>query len=81
MSKITDFHSLTQVDQNYGIDWDGTPSHDEEDGVQVPEVRLPRQLTEGELGTLPNPNVPFSEAIETYYNTITKLHQLLDIFN
>ncbi|KAI7789825.1 hypothetical protein IRJ41_009953 [Triplophysa rosa] len=70
-----------QVDENYGIDWDGPPSHDEEDGVQVPEVTLPRQLTEEELGTLPNPNVPFSDAIETYYNTITKLHQLLDIFN
>ncbi|XP_065124067.1 uncharacterized protein [Paramisgurnus dabryanus] len=66
-----------QVDENYGIDWDGPPSHDS-DGVSVPEVALPRQLTEQELSTLPNPNVPFSDAIDIYYNTVTKLHQLLD---
>ncbi|KAK7155993.1 hypothetical protein R3I94_006153 [Phoxinus phoxinus] len=67
-----------QVDENYGIDWDGPPSHDN-DGVPIPEVALPRQLTEEELSSLPNPNVPFSEAIDTYYNTITKINQLLDI--
>lgn len=69
---MTDFQ-LPQVDENYGIDWDGPPSHDN-DGVQNPEVALPRQITKEELGSL-----PFSEAIDTYYNTITKIHQLLDI--
>lgn len=60
---MTDFQ-LPQEDENYGIDWDGPPSHDNDnDGVQIPEVALPRQLTEEELGSLPNLMCPFQKPL------------------
>uniref|UniRef100_A0A3B3SM68 Integrase core domain-containing protein n=1 Tax=Paramormyrops kingsleyae TaxID=1676925 RepID=A0A3B3SM68_9TELE len=44
-----------------------------EEGVVVPEVELPRELTADELESLPNPNAPFSDAVATYYNTVNQI--------
>lgn len=46
-------------------------------GVHVPEFDLPRGLTEEELGTLPNPDVPFSDALSVYRETVLAMKQML----
>lgn len=46
------------------------------DGIEVPEVQLPRQLTAEELARLPNRDVSISEALEVYSSTVEQLHYL-----
>ena len=64
------------MDENYGIDWDG-PTRCSEEGIAVPEVQLPRDLTAEEVESLPNPNVPFSDVVATYCNTVNQINQLV----
>lgn len=53
------------------------PETSELDGVHVPEVELPRALSGRELAMLPNPAVPFQEAIAVYIQTASILRDLL----
>lgn len=46
----------------YGIDWGGPYGHHHE-GVTVPEVQLPRPLTDMEVITLPDPQGSFSNVL------------------
>ncbi|KAL6459658.1 hypothetical protein MHYP_G00314170 [Metynnis hypsauchen] len=65
-----------QVDENYGIDWDGPPRCSEGE-IAVPEVQLPRELTAEEVESLPNSHVPFSDVVTTYCNTVNQISQLV----
>lgn len=47
------------------------------EGVHVPQLDLPRGLTEEELETLPNPDVPYSDALSVYMNTVLAVKQML----
>ncbi|XP_076830250.1 uncharacterized protein LOC143476134 [Brachyhypopomus gauderio] len=76
MGHRTQMNEHIQVDENYGIDWDGPTRHTEE-GIEVPTVQLPRELTAEEVESLPNPHVPFSDAVATYCNTVNQINQLL----
>ncbi|KAL0970155.1 hypothetical protein UPYG_G00238050 [Umbra pygmaea] len=65
-----------QVDENYGVD--GLMSNDAEgvyeaEGVHVPEVQLQQELTDEQIATLPNPNVPYSDAAAIYLGTVQKI--------
>lgn len=66
-----------QVDLEHGIDWEGPSGHHEE-GVAVPEVNLPRQLTDLELQRLPNPHGSFSSVINTYSETVDILSNIMN---
>lgn len=60
----------------YGIDWDGPNGHHQE-GVTVPEVQLPRPLTEVEVQRLPDPRGSFSNVLHVYSETVTILTDLI----
>ncbi|KAI7801354.1 hypothetical protein IRJ41_008375 [Triplophysa rosa] len=47
------------------------------EGVHVPELDLPRGLTEEELATLSSPDVPLSEALSVYMDTVLAVKQML----
>ncbi|XP_026076638.1 uncharacterized protein LOC113054983 isoform X2 [Carassius auratus] len=47
------------------------------EGVHVPELDMPRGLTEEELATLPNPDVPFSDALSVYMETVLAVKQMI----
>ncbi|RXM29934.1 hypothetical protein EOD39_8355 [Acipenser ruthenus] len=65
----------SQVDEEYGIDWAGPHGHDAE-GVSIPEIQLPRQLTAQEIATLPNPED--QHALSIYTDTVTIISEILD---
>ncbi|XP_030580597.1 uncharacterized protein LOC115776936 [Archocentrus centrarchus] len=72
-------HDPAQVDLQYGIDWE-SPYGRHHDGVTVPEVELPRPLTQVEFETLPDPTGLFSNVIIVYQQTIDVLTVILEIF-
>ncbi|XP_051815608.1 LOW QUALITY PROTEIN: coiled-coil domain-containing protein 85A-like [Acanthochromis polyacanthus] len=59
----------TTVAADYGIDWTGSHTPYPE-GVTVPDAQLPRQLTQAEVTSLPDPAVPFSAALRAYMDTV-----------
>ncbi|XP_030001829.1 uncharacterized protein LOC115427420 [Sphaeramia orbicularis] len=58
-----------QVADDYGVDWTG-PHNPYPDGVTVPDAQLPRQLTQAEIASLPDPDIPFSAALQAYMDTV-----------
>ena len=68
-----------QVEADYGIDWDGPYGFDDLGGqagrVEVPQVQLERHQTEENMASLPDPNVPFMDALEVYTATLQQLTQ------
>lgn len=64
---------------DYGIDWDGPYRFDDlgdqREQVEVPQVELQRHLTEEDMASLPNPNVPFLDALDIYTATLQLLIQ------
>lgn len=58
-----------QVADDYGIDWTG-PHNPYPVGVTVPDAQLPRQLTQAEVASLPDPHIPFSAALQAYMDTV-----------
>ncbi|XP_035984963.1 uncharacterized protein LOC110368072 [Fundulus heteroclitus] len=68
---------LNQVDQDYGIDWQGPNGHHPE-GVTLPEVQLARPLTEEELQRLPEPSGGFSSVLNVYTGAIDALNDIFD---
>uniref|UniRef100_A0A3P9HXU2 Integrase core domain-containing protein n=1 Tax=Oryzias latipes TaxID=8090 RepID=A0A3P9HXU2_ORYLA len=68
-----------QVEADYGIDWDGPYGFDDLEHqagqVEVPQVQLQRHLTEDNMADLPDPNVPFMDALDIYTATLQQLMQ------
>lgn len=71
------FLICVQVEADYGIDWDGPYGFDDlgdqAERVEVPQVRLQHPLTEENMTRLPNPNVPFMDALDIYTATRQQL--------
>ncbi|XP_048064108.1 uncharacterized protein LOC125278820 [Megalobrama amblycephala] len=65
--------NLIDIDDEVREDLEGQQA----EGVHVPELDLPRGLTEEELATLPNPDVPFSDALSVYMETVLAIKQML----
>ncbi|KAM4571929.1 uncharacterized protein V3H82_011460 [Fundulus diaphanus] len=65
-----------QVDMDYGIDWESPHGHHPE-GVPVPDVQVPRPLTEVEFQRLPDLQGPFCNVLNVYSEAISTL---TDIF-
>lgn len=67
------------MEADYGIDWDGPYGFDDLRGaseqVEVPRVQLQRRLTEEDTARLPDPNVPFLDALDIYTATLQQLIQ------
>ncbi|KAJ8270423.1 hypothetical protein GJAV_G00114410 [Gymnothorax javanicus] len=70
-----------EVQDDYGIDWEGPYSYQDLQGdqIQVPEVQLPRSLTAEELARLPDPSVPLTDAVDLYVATLEELRQSLSL--
>ncbi|KAF1389905.1 hypothetical protein PFLUV_G00052430 [Perca fluviatilis] len=68
---------VSQVDEDYGVDWEG-PHTPCASFVSVPEIQLLRPLSEHELAALPNCNVPFGEALAVYIETVQTLKGMLN---
>ncbi|XP_065119656.2 uncharacterized protein [Paramisgurnus dabryanus] len=65
-----------QVDMEYGVDWTGPCGH-RQPGVVVPEVQLQRMLTMEEIESLPEPDVPLSNVLDVYIQTVNLLTEML----
>ncbi|XP_041860719.1 uncharacterized protein LOC121652157 isoform X2 [Melanotaenia boesemani] len=65
-----------QVDVEYGVDWTGPPGYRQQD-VVVPEVQLQRPLTEQEVESLPKPDGPLSDVLDSYIETVNLLSEML----
>lgn len=65
-----------QVDLEYGVDWTG-PSGYRQQEVVVPEVQLQRPLTEQEVESLPKPDGPLSDVLDSYIQTVNLLREML----
>lgn len=64
-----------QVDDLYGTTMDG-PEHQGVERVQVPDVHLPRELTDEERATLPPNTATLDEALGVYHSTLQELEQM-----
>nr|XP_029131653.1 uncharacterized protein LOC114918130 [Labrus bergylta] len=65
-----------QVEADYGINWDGPYGYDDlGGGVQIPEVQLQQDTTEEDMARLPDPNVPFLDAVDIYSAAVQQLRQ------
>ncbi|XP_023818518.1 uncharacterized protein LOC105358284 [Oryzias latipes] len=69
-------HDFSQVNEDYGVDWTGPYNHRPSTEVTVPEIQLPHTLTEQELSALPNTNVPLSQSLQVYLETIHALKMM-----
>ncbi|XP_057692850.1 uncharacterized protein LOC130916270 isoform X1 [Corythoichthys intestinalis] len=65
-----------EVAADYGIDWTG-PHPSNTEGVTVPDAQLPRQLTEAEVASLPDPAVPLSASLQAYMQTVYIVKEIL----
>lgn len=67
------------MEADYGIHWDGPYGFDDLRGaseqVEVPQVQPQRRLTEEDMARLPDPNVPFLDALDIYKATLQQLIQ------
>ncbi|XP_076840674.1 uncharacterized protein LOC143485214 isoform X2 [Brachyhypopomus gauderio] len=75
-NQLEGYQDPPQVDMEYGIDWEDPHGYHHE-GVAVPEVQLPRPLSDMEVQRLPNPQVPFSNALNLYSETVVMLTDIL----
>ncbi|XP_016343688.1 uncharacterized protein LOC107689982 [Sinocyclocheilus anshuiensis] len=67
-----------QVDaMQYGIDWRGPCGH-HEPGVVIPEVQIQHQLTQEDVERFPDPDVPLSNVLEVYRETVMLLYEMLE---
>jgi len=68
-----------EAEADYGIDWNGPYGFDDLGGqseqVEVPQVQLQRHVTEEDMASLPDPNVPFLDALDIYTATLQQLMQ------
>ncbi|XP_065821869.1 uncharacterized protein [Labrus bergylta] len=65
-----------EVEADYGINWDGPYGYDDlGGGVQIPEVQLQQDTTEEDMARLPDPNVPFLDAVDIYSAAVQQLRQ------
>lgn len=64
-----------QAAQDCVNNWRGPP---ESDQVYVSELELPRDLSAAELATLPNSNVPLTETLKIYIETVSLLREMMD---
>lgn len=64
------------MDDDYGVDWEG-PHSCEEEGATIPEVQLPRELANEEIATLPDPEVPLLNSVQIYLDTVIVINQLM----
>lgn len=69
---------LFQVDEDYGVDWTGPHNHRPSNEITIPEIQLPRALSERELAVLPNNNVSLSQALDAYCETVQSLKLMFD---
>ncbi|KAL3978152.1 dystonin [Sarotherodon galilaeus] len=69
---------LSQVDEDYGVDWTGPHNHRPSNEITIPEIQLPRALNERELAVLPNNNVSLSQALDAYCETVQSLKLMFD---
>jgi hypothetical protein len=60
----------------YGIDWRGPCGH-HEPGVVIPEVQI-HQLTREDVERLPDPDVPLSNVLDVYRETVMLLSEMLE---
>lgn len=65
------------MEADYGIDWDGPHEPDNLEGVAVPDVQLPRNLTAEETAGLPNRDVALMDAVDLYTATVAQLNEIL----
>ncbi|XP_041824008.1 uncharacterized protein LOC121628755 [Melanotaenia boesemani] len=70
-------HDFSQVPDDYGIDWTGPHSHLPSTEITIPEIQLPRLFSQQELAKLPHTNVPLSQALQVYIQTVHALKHLL----
>lgn len=59
----------------YGIDWRGPCGH-HEPGVVIPEGQI--QLTQEDVERFPDPDVPLSNVLEVYRETVMLLYEMLE---
>ncbi|XP_041823365.1 uncharacterized protein LOC121629368 isoform X3 [Melanotaenia boesemani] len=69
-------HDFSQVPDDYGIDWTGPHSHHPSTEITIPEIQLPRLFSQQELAELPHTNVPLSQALQVYIQTVHALKHL-----
>ncbi|CAM4596758.1 unnamed protein product [Leuciscus chuanchicus] len=50
-----------QVDEDYGVDWDGPHAMEDANSISIPDVQLPHRLTAEEIAGLPNRDVPLND--------------------
>ncbi|MEQ2230476.1 hypothetical protein ILYODFUR_029692 [Ilyodon furcidens] len=65
-----------EVDVEYGVDWTGPSGYRQQD-VVVPEVQLQRPLTGQEVESLPKPDGPLSDILDSYIETVNLLSEML----
>ncbi len=65
------------MDTDYGIDWAG-PHRPHQQGIIIPEVQLPRPLTEEEVERLPNPEASFSSVLDIYIHAVALLQEMMN---
>ncbi|XP_039884348.1 uncharacterized protein LOC120731420 isoform X1 [Simochromis diagramma] len=69
---------LSQVDEDYGVDWTGQHNHRPSNEITIPEIQLPRALNERGLAVLPNNNISLSQALDAYCETVQSLKVMFD---
>lgn len=69
---------LSQVDEDYGVDWTGPHNHRPSNEITIPEIQLPRALNERDPAVLPNNNVSLSQALDAYCETVQSLKLMFD---
>ncbi|KAF6738324.1 hypothetical protein FQA47_007875 [Oryzias melastigma] len=67
---------ISEVNEDYGVDWTGPHNPRPLTEVIVPEIQLPRTLNEQELSALPNTNVPLGQSLQVYFETIHALRMM-----
>lgn len=65
-----------QVDENYGIDWNG-PHRLHGSTVLVPEAQLARELSVEEVAILPATGVSVTDALRSYVETVQVLSRIV----
>ncbi len=61
----------------YGIGWRGPCGH-HKPGVVIPEVQIQHQLTQEDVERFPDPDVPLSNVLEVYRETVMLLYEMLE---
>uniref|UniRef100_A0A9J7X8B1 Integrase catalytic domain-containing protein n=1 Tax=Cyprinus carpio carpio TaxID=630221 RepID=A0A9J7X8B1_CYPCA len=69
---------LMQVSEEYGTDWSGPSAAGVDTHLDIPEIELPRQLTEADFALLPQPSTEQRDyGVQLYCETVEVLSRLL----